>query len=342
MATTPDHEWIQARLEALTAYASELAKLSPNQKEETSYGPLTALKLFLLAAGVDVYSKIATKQFDHTYYIDALSGGGVTRVKGLNEWLVGSPIIAATIPHTHFSEYHFIEKHPMRARGLKKRLDFLDENTELPLQRDRCYVHERDANKKIPELVSKLETDTPADGFRGVNYFTFVDNEGTDIYWSTIEALIPEPWGDLLITHPSTTISRKSGRSDEQKAEIDRYYGTDIWRQVDGEDSARELYMRRLADAGRPIQEWSRIESQQKSGRFYYDMIYATRETPGGSPYVDAMENMKRRINRFSGDDITGGFDILRGRTTLFEYMDEDGDTSTQSGLERFRDEPTE
>lgn len=337
MSRVPDHAWIKSRLQAFTAISDDLRDIATDSSMDNEYGPLTALKLFLLAAGVDVYSNIATEKFEYTYYIDALAGCGGTRIKDRDEWIVGSPIIAATIPRTHFSEYHFIEQDGEKAGLLEERLDYVDENTGIQIERDRCHVHTADANEKIPELMDKLKQQS--DGYyKGANTFAFIDNEGPDLHWSSIEELT-KAYGDLLITHPATSISRRRGQSEERKKEVDRYYGTNAWRETDGEAELKNLYLNRLEGVGRPITESVRINSREKSKRFYYDSIFATRDTPGGSPYTEAITNMKNRIERFSGEEIKRSLDVLKGQATLGDVSD---DVSTQSGLDQFHQENEE
>lgn len=333
---TLDKDWIQDRLNILTDYSDELYEVDPDAT--TSYRPMTALKLSLLSAGLNIYSQVAMQRFDHCHYVDLLSGAGLTQLTGRDDYVIGSALLApAMTARDPFEEYHFVEEDQSRADALGKRLDLLDENLD-PFPRDRCSIYIGDANNEVDTIRNSIREG----GVRGVNLFTFIDNEQPDIHWDTIE-VISEFFGDLLITFPTTSINRRSGiGSDKQKGLLNDFYGTNEWQNCESESEFRELYQSRLSEAGsgKPIQEYVSISSGQSGGRFYYDMIWATRETKGESPYSDAVEYMKKRIERLDGDDVGDVLDyFVHGNQTsldLFPDSTSEGRDKDQSGLDRF------
>lgn len=73
----------------------------------------------MLVATIEVYTKIVPEEFEDAYYIDTMSGLGVVEVEGYDATVGGSPIIAATFPHTPgFEKLYCIELNPDKASGL--------------------------------------------------------------------------------------------------------------------------------------------------------------------------------------------------------------------------------
>lgn len=107
MAKSPYREWIADKQEALTEHAADLVDVEPTVTNE--YRPLMALKLIVLSAGVDVFSRIVPQRYDHNFYLDLFAGAGATRLRGMDSAVVGSPILAPVMSRLEFAEYHFVE-----------------------------------------------------------------------------------------------------------------------------------------------------------------------------------------------------------------------------------------
>jgi hypothetical protein len=75
----PDREWIQNNLSSLTAHSAPLQQVGETS-DEPEFGAWTALKLIVLTATVDVYSKIISNNGFDFYYVDAMAGSGITGV----------------------------------------------------------------------------------------------------------------------------------------------------------------------------------------------------------------------------------------------------------------------
>lgn len=303
MTARPDREWIAGQLEKLMASADEIAATAPGEMND--YRPLTALKLIVLAAGVDVFSKIVNDRYDHSYYLDLFTGPGATRIRGRDRAIVGSPLLAPVVAHEDFREYHYVEVEEETANALRTRLDRGEELFDIP--RDRCYVHHADCNDWVRSFLDDLPGRTGT-GFRGVNILTFADPEGLDPEWSVVKRLC-DLYGDLIMTFPKTGTSRslESGKAHQ-------FFGSGDYLDARNEVGRRRVYERQLAsceytDHTIPI----RVDSDQSGGRFHYKMIYATRDTDGGAPYRQAMESMKTKIESLDGGDIGKVMDTLDG-----------------------------
>ncbi|MDS0280350.1 hypothetical protein NDI85_21425 [Halomicroarcula sp. S1AR25-4] len=332
---TPDNEWIRQKLDTLTDYADKLYNIHPGATNEI--GPWAALKLFHLIVTVDLYTRIIhkTNGIDRKLYFDVLAGSGIVELEDLEVNIYGSPIIAAVFPEYPFDELHFFEGKEERATALSQRLDYIADETPLDIDRDACFVHQGDANQTVPETVEDIIQES---GYSGTNQLTFADNERMEISWETMIAL-SRIWGDYLINFQHKGISRElgyleSGDASEQRIEtahrkLHRFVGGQQYRDCSSVDELRDLYKQQLATIGeeydkpnnnRPINKQIRVTGA--GDRYSYDLIYATRETDSGSPYIQFMDNMRDRIERMSGDNVSDVIDIMQGNATgLDEFI---------------------
>lgn len=336
MSRQLDKDWVLNQLELLTEYSTELAHVVGDKERLNSFNPMTVLKLGVLAAGVDVYTKIATVDFEHTHYIDGLAGSGLTKISGRDEYVVGSPIVTAAVMHEPFKQMHFIEEDPDHRNSLQNCLDYVVDESDISLSDEMYTIHAGDANEIIPKIINDIQDETPG-YFEGANVFGFLDNEGPNIEWKTLNRL-SDPYGDLLITFPSTGISRRRGKDKEN--EIAPFFRGARWKNKMDEDWYRECYMRDLSDIGKGKQEYVRINSRDESGRFYYDMIYATRHTPNGSPWINAIQSVKSRVERLDGGNVEDVLDFfVHGDQSSIDLFDEedDGEPFQQPRLDRFK-----
>lgn len=324
-----DKEWILNHLEQLTAHSDALVDLAPTPDTDPTYGPLTALKLFLVISEIDVYTQIVPKKFKYPYYIDALAGSGITHVNSHDISLAGSPLIAATMSHQPLERYYFIEEDSDRAETLAARLDYLHENTTISIPRERCEIRNADANQEIPNIIDEIKQHGDTYGFRHVNRCAVVDNEGLNVKWQTIDALM-QIWGDTLINFPATGISRRRGKARHDL--ITRFFGTTAWKDCDTEAEYRNLYCDRLAaTAAVPLKQRSvRVNSRTEAKRYYYDLLYNTRRTENDSPYAAAIDALKTRYERLDGDDVAAILDLIYGAEQTNFHVFEGSANDTQ------------
>lgn len=323
MAKSPDVDWIQEKLKAVTEHADDLVELNPDTTNE--YRPLTALKLIVLSAGVELFTRIVPQEYEHTYYLDLFAGAGATRIRGSSYSVVGSPILAPVMAHEHFKEYHFVEINDEKAAALEERLDYIANEIEFP--RDRCHVHTTDTNEFTHEFLDDIR-DSIGQSYAGLNLFTFIDPEGLDPKWH-VTRRIADLYGDMLIHYPESAINR-----DLETGKARSYFPDDAYLELETEDEREAYYCEALescehTDITVPIP----IESGTSGGNYHYDLIYATRETRSGSPYTKAMEHMQQMIQPLNGDNIEA---VLRGQTGLSAFQEEEETDGEYRGLEEF------
>ena len=199
-------------------------------------GSWTRDKLKILQQYLPGYLLATTRALERIY-IDAFAGPGLNRLRGRSLTIDGSPLIAldARAPNgTRFDHLFFIERDPTVAAELRGVLNGRDHAR-------RARVITGDVNEELPKLITKLPRRSPT--------FVFVDPEGIEPRWTTIEAIAP--WRtELLINFPlGMSINRNPG-SDKVTA----YFGTERWRVLWGSPGSTaallQLYKERLGQLG--------------------------------------------------------------------------------------------
>jgi three-Cys-motif partner protein len=322
-------DWIKSKLQRLRESSTDLWNVAPDVTND--FSSWSALKLILLAATVDMYTSIIPKHRDNFYYIDALAGSGISAFPEDDENFVGSPIIAATMAHEEFNRMYFIEQDAEKATALRERLEYVEENLSKELQCDDYRIIPGNTNNEMDDIIEEIRQETLYQG-ETVNTLSFVDNQGLDVHYSTLEK-ITEIHGDLLINLPTIAVRRTAGA--DYKTSMNNFYGNSAWEAAKDDDALRTIYMSRLAELNRPVQEFIPVRS---GGQFYYDMIYCTRETQGGSPYIQVLEDMEDKISQLTGEDIERVLRFMRGEQTALDIFGDDDEDEQQTGLGDFMD----
>jgi len=336
----PDREWIQDKLSSLTAHSDSLQQVAKTS-DEPQFGAWTALKLIVLTATVDVYTKIISNNGFDFYYIDAMAGSGITELGGSEETLIGSPIIAGSVAHEPFSKMYFIEQKKERAEALRQRLDFAVEEIDAFSQsRDELEVIEGNANDVLPELPDKIRNRRGgslggSDEQGGAHHLAFVDNERIEVNFDAIRGL-SEMWGDLLINYQEKGINREIGRIESGETdgwdEILWFFDCDRRvKRIDSPEERFEFYLEKLDQINRSIHESVTIHGSE-SHPYGYKMIYATQLTGGGSEYAEFMEHQRRKVGNLTGDDIETVLRTMRGAATHLGLWSADDESQSKLG----------
>lgn len=115
-------------------------------------------------------------------YADLFAGPGVCRIREKSRRVPGSPLIAALAP-IPFQKLVFVESDEAAAEALGARLA----RTEVAR---RCNVLRGDCNEMIDDVVALLPPDALT--------LAFIDPEGLDVAWKTIEKLASHGKVDML------------------------------------------------------------------------------------------------------------------------------------------------
>jgi len=222
-------------------------------------GAWTQDKLKILQQYLPAYLGATTKALERIY-IDAFAGPGLNRLRRGNLTIDGSPLIALDAcarNGTKFDRLFFIEHDRALAAELCAVLNTRDKT-------ERASVIVGDVNKELPKLITKLRRQSPT--------FVFVDPEGIEPQWTTIEAIAP--WRtELLINFPLWMSINRNPDS----AKVTAYFGTDQWRGVwnstrPGRSRALlQLYKERLRSLGyQYTTEDDRLVKTSGGRRLYY------------------------------------------------------------------------
>lgn len=146
--------------------------------------------------------------------------------------LIGLSILAITTQHP-FTDYYFVDMRASNITALQERSRAFN----VPEDRIRCLIG--DANQRVDDVVreiTRLDSEFIRDAWPCLN-LAFLDPEGLELEWETIELLARMNRMDLIIHYSQNGISRNAGKCylSEKETVVDRYFGGDGWKEVYGE-----------------------------------------------------------------------------------------------------------
>jgi len=298
-------DWLKNKLSSLMQVSNNLTTASNVYSPARAWTPL---KLILLMYYVDVYTRIIPRYFDNMFYLDLLAGAGIDEIKETGDKVAGSPIVVATFSRSPFRKLFLMEMDDDRASALELRMSHI-------LAGDKFEVLKGDANVRVDDVLDHLRN-------KGSHYLAFVDCQGLDIWWDTMEKLL-RLRGDIVFVHQTAEINRVCGRAKQSQADaecLSKFYGTaqhDWEKDRDTLCAAYEQNLRRRRGIT--------ISIKIKSDSFHYDVIFATRVTRGGSPWLNAVYTAKEKVESFTGNAVKIALDILTGRSTEITWFFQDG-----------------
>jgi three-Cys-motif partner protein len=206
----------------------------------------------------------ATTTARERIYIDAFAGPGLNRLRGTSRTIDGSPLIALDARArngTEFDRLFFIERDPATAAELRNVLGTRDRS-------QRAGVIAGDVNDELPKLIIELPPRSPT--------LVFVDPEGIEPRWSTIQAIAP--WRtELLINFP---LGMSINRNPDSK-KVDAYFGTNRWRELWNSprrtSALLQFYKERLRELGYlHTTEHNRL-FKTSGGRHLYYLVFVSK-----------------------------------------------------------------
>ena len=294
--------------------AGEIVVKATGSEEPYTAHHWTVLKLVFLKMYVrDVYTPIIGKRYPYMVFIDLFAGTGLNAYENAQFYIPGSTLIAwfyATYPFDKIYAVGYTEpKSNPPYKWLSLRLKRF-----IPCKRLSLLIG--DANEKVYEIAEDLLTirDKVREEFGGgLHYLVFIDPSSHEVHWSTIERLVSLEKegisGDFIILLQARLIARTIGniRSNPSKfsnayAELDKFFGTEEWRDLlkikkGLAKSILDFYINRL----RKIKRRSlieRIDIELMRDDIHYYLVYITRETSKGSPYLNTVKWLKDFVER--------------------------------------------
>lgn len=186
-----------------------------------SSGEWVKFKLDYLNRYLNIFENSMKDKWPIRIYIDILAGSGKNRLRKSDEILFGSPLLSLmTTPQ--FSYYIFNEFDSKTFNSLKTRIDAYPTSSEI-------FLFNEDCNQIVDDVVNIIN------GFKGNSLnFAFIDPEGLNVKWSTIEKLATQKRMDLLFYYPEEALNRNIKKLclTPSWCKIDDFFGDDEWRRI--------------------------------------------------------------------------------------------------------------
>lgn len=291
-----------------------------------SWGYWTRAKLGILSDYLDAFLTASGGQQERVY-LDAFAGEGTGMDRLTGEEFMGSARIALEATEPGFTRFRFFE--------LGKRAQDLEAKLRVDYPGKDIRVYEGDCNETIPQALLDLKT------VRWAPHFAFLDPDGMELGWSTIETLAnhkrgyrsptsnkPEFKVEAWMLFPSGGLVRTLALDSEKMSPADALratalFGTDQWRAIYERRLAKTLSGGEARDEYVNLMRWRLerdlgyrwthpLELRNTTGAILYHMIFATDHQAGtdimGHIYAQAAaeipEMRKQAIDRRIGQGV--------------------------------------
>jgi three-Cys-motif partner protein len=252
-------------------------------------GEWAAVKLDYLERYIHVFeTSMREKKWRRRYYIDLFAGPGKNIIGDKEQVILGSPLIALTTKHP-FTHYCFVEYDPDLAEALRTRCSA---SPHIDPDRDVIVGDCNEVVDTIAEEIARVDQPFIADQWPCLN-LAFLDPEGLELEWRTIEKLARMKRMDLIIHFPIMALRRNLAGYYEMDAPTpaDKFFGGDAWRSVYEQHSVQkarpflDLYRQRLWDLGYVVSPgWEAADEvlirSTKEAPLYY-LMFASKDQLG-------------------------------------------------------------
>lgn len=193
-----------------------------------TFGKWTTVKLDYLQRYIDLFEKsMRGKSWCARCYIDLYAGTGKFQLEGQCNFHLGSALLALTTKHP-FTHYFFVEKS-------QENFDILCQRCEGATQTKKKILC-GDANLRVKEIVDEIksiEHNRLRDEWSSLN-LAFLDPDGLELEWETIEKLASVRKMDLIIYYSQSGLTRNFENciSLDADTDIDRFFGDREWRNI--------------------------------------------------------------------------------------------------------------
>ncbi len=206
------------------------------------------------------------------HYIDLFSGAGLARIRGSNEIVQGSSLIAASVKFP-FIKLHLCDQDEQNCEALRSRLAAQIKNTK-------ARVIQGDANLVIDELLGGVPD-------RNALCMTFADPFGLHLDFTTVQKIAARKTDLVLLFADSTDALRNWAAYyyNNPQSNLDRFMGEPNWRALlaasptDGAARLRARYRERLKSLG--FSHFAEEPVENQKDRQIYTLLYATKNAAG-------------------------------------------------------------
>ena len=183
----------------------------------------TKLKLNALRRFIYMFTTAMKDKWEIRTYIDLLAGPGKVTIDRASsfqsaEFHLGSPLIALTTDYP-FTHYWFVEKDENHFEALEKRVSSSQIDSRIKIINNDCNVAVDDICREIESLKGSIN-------------MAFLDPEGLELPWNTIEKLAKIDRMDLIVLFSTSGFLRNVVNcfENETYATLDRVFGGTEWR----------------------------------------------------------------------------------------------------------------
>ena len=191
------------------------------------FGSWVAEKLDYLKRYIDIFvTAMHGKPWRRMHYIDLFAGSGKCRA-GKRVYL-GSPLLALTARYP-FTDYFFVDIN-------KENVVTLQQRCMASPWHKHVRVLQGDGNKVVHKIVDHIlavDSEYLEGQWPSLN-LAFLDPDGLELEWSTVETLARVNRMDLIIHYPQGGLNRsmKQAFRSEEETRVDRFFGDREWRKI--------------------------------------------------------------------------------------------------------------
>jgi three-Cys-motif partner protein len=225
--------------------------------------PWTEEKLMILDAYLHAFAQ-ACRKAGGWYALDLFAGGGLNWSETRNREINGSPLIALEAEAPPASLVVACEQDRKAHKALLAR---------TARYGDRANVTRHDANKAVAEMLALVPKRAPA--------FAFLDPEGSELEWETVEAIADHKRGasrkvEQLILFPTDMGFVRLGTHHPDY--VTHIFGDEGWRDIEERRSAGEI------DADTARGEYVRLYAEGLKGLGYATVLDRQITKPNKQP----------------------------------------------------------
>jgi three-Cys-motif partner protein len=294
-------------------YAPVMQELLDVDKDQVFQGDFWApLKLVCFASYThSCYVKIIKNHVKDFYFVDLLSSSGITRVSKCKEcdlegtkacetckykdrrkaYMAGSALIASTADPP-FKRMYFVDNDQDKLTVLGKRLTILERNG---MCKSSHVLLKGDCNDLIDKILSEIRSDN-------YNFLIFVDNQGLDANWETINKLL-DCHCDIIINFPTSSIARNINNN-----AVKTFLGCNDIGDL-GYSEPIDYYLNKI----RQKRTAEAIKINTGIG-FHYHLILITKQNPRFKAFIDSL---KETIEGNTAKEAEMAFDIIAGKQAV-------------------------
>jgi three-Cys-motif partner protein len=296
----PD-EWLDEKLRDLVHLGAGLE--APGEGTFLAK-PWTLLKLTCLRYYVPVYLNILRGRFERLAFVDLFSAAGASiyQQEDLRTVVPGSSVIAADGANhglenaLGFDELVAIDLSAENLAALERNL------RKWGFDRDRNLFLIQSESARLAKVVGKHLSERPR-----THALVFADADALEPPFEALRAIVKAHDAvDLVLLH----LVSGAAMANSPEA-LSRFYGCTTPVKPDRESLSR-LYVQQLEQALRPradpgrstVVEKVRITGGSGMGGYCYDLVFAWRETMGGTPFAAAIRSLRSKVESLTGDDV--------------------------------------